>query len=79
RRIQDEEDGIGKDEPVFLFRAQDTLMVPVLQRYLELVKANPDHDKVLVAATTRQIARVMVWQLDHETKEPDTPKREVVL
>ena len=77
RRIQDSENGIGAKEPVFIMRAQDNLMLPTLLHYLMLLSATACPDKVLKIAVVRHIDRVLTWQLENDTKDPDTPLREL--
>ncbi len=72
-RIQDSDGIIPMEEPVFLLRAQDVLMLPVLEHYLMLLRARNKHDKPLEIAVVRHIARTMAWYLAHEPKEPDIP------
>ena len=75
-RIQDNANIIGRDEPVFLFRAQDRFMLPILEEYLSLL--GDEGDKPLVVAVLKHMARVVEWQTDHEAKDPDTPAIEIV-
>ncbi len=75
-RIQDSDNRIGRKEPVFLFRAQDKLMLPILEHYLLLLgsQGNPP----LRVAVLKHMARVLEWQTDNEIKEPDTPPIEIL-
>lgn len=68
-RIQDPENKIGEDEPVFLIRAQDERMVPILTAYLSL--AAKDGDWGLVFILTNAIRITNEWQATHETKPGD--------
>lgn len=52
--------GIPKDEPVFLFRAQDMLAVLVLAHYRDLREALGDHDAV--ARIEHQRRRFLTWK-----------------
>lgn len=72
-RIQDAAGIIPMDEPVFLLRGQDDLMLRALRHYLILLQASNNYDKPLEIAVIRHIARVLAWQLAHEPKKPDTP------
>lgn len=64
--------GIGKDEPVMLFRAQDRLMEFVLLHYISLLK-KANADTAMVHAVYEHIQRVNDWQSTHPTKTPDMP------
>lgn len=61
---------IPPDEPVFLFRAKDALMLPVLLHYIHLCTeqgTTPEH----VAGIYEQLARVARWQQENSAKIPD--------
>ena len=78
RRIQDIEKGIGKDEPVFLLRGQDELMLPMLQHYLMLLRnGTRPCDKVIEAAVVGHIATLLRWRFTHEVVAPDMPAAEL--
>ena len=77
-RIQDSDHRIGKDEPVFLLRAQDKHMLPMLEHYLSLLSEDDNSNKALTIAVLRHEARVIEWQTHDNTKEPDTPLQEVL-
>jgi hypothetical protein len=63
-RVQLEHSTIGEDEPVIVFRAQDKLLVPLLDAYAKLCReeGSPDHHLDLIA-TTKGI--VQEWQHKH--------------
>jgi hypothetical protein len=73
-RIQDKANGIPADEPVFLLRAQDNLMLPTLVYYLGRLCEHPDPDENMVIGVVRQIRRVREWRIAHmmQLKAPDT-------
>ena len=77
RRIQDSENIIGADEPVFLLRAQDILMLPMLHQYLRRLRKLTDYDKFMEVAVLKHITRTKKWQKQHEPKAPDVPVREL--
>lgn len=66
-RIQDPKNKIGKDEPVFLFRAQDRRMIRVLRYYANTF---PDNDPVRLSVEAH-IETVKAWQASHPTKDAD--------
>lgn len=68
---------IADDEPVMLFRAQDRLMVPVLEEYLRLLGTECYiGDSEIQRKVREHIARVLDWQLRNRTKIPDVPEPE---
>ena len=77
-RIQDSDGKIPRDEPVFLLRAQDKLMLPTLQHYLMLLRSNKKHDRPLEIAVVQQVAQVLKWQLEKQIKNTDTTPEEVL-
>ncbi len=76
-RIQDSDHRIGKDEPVFLLRAQDKHMLPMLKHYLSLLE-DKESNKAMDIAVLKHMARVIEWQTHNNTKEPDVPLKEVL-
>ncbi len=78
RRIQDSENIIGADEPVFLLRAQDSLMLPVLHQYLRVLRRHEGYDTHCEAGVLKHITRTKEWQKQHKPKAPDVPPRELV-
>ena len=71
-RIQDPASLIGEDEPVFLIRAKDKLMVPVLRAYADMAElAGCDADMVMIVRHHAQ--RTEVWQHKNGCKTPDLP------
>ena len=63
---------IPADEPVFLFRAQDTLAVLALDEYLEELNRN-DRPESLCDAVGEAIERFLKWQGANpdRVKQPD--------
>lgn len=78
RRIQDNENVIGENEPVFLLRAQDKLMLPMLHQYLRLLRANREYDRPAETGVLRHIERTAKWQHEGQSKTPDTPLTEIM-
>jgi hypothetical protein len=50
---------IGKDEPVFILRAQDKLAEPAIEMYRALAAS---HGSKVAAALEKEIARFRQWQ-----------------
>ena len=70
RRIQDSENIIPDDEPVFLLRANDGCAVEAVRAWIRAavgigVKGN------MVQAAREQLNRFMAWEEEHGTKVPD--------
>lgn len=69
-RIQDPEDKIPENEPVFLLRAQDAFAPAVVfewARLAELFGADPS----IVALARQHAARMLDWQNANGRKVPD--------
>ena len=65
---------VAEDEPVFLIRAQDELMLPTLHRYAQLAHSCGAQEVALrVLIFSEQVAD---WQETHKTKAPDIPPGE---
>jgi hypothetical protein len=75
-RIQDPWGKIGDDEPVFLIRAQDALMIPILGAYLKLYTDNQHHDHLISMQIAEHIKTVVSWIQKNpgRTKLADAPK-----
>jgi hypothetical protein len=71
--IQDPSHQIDDNEPVFLIRAQDVYFTRILQYYLALLHADPQHDSRLAEQIKNQHRRGDQWANEHGTKRPDTP------
>ena len=80
RRVQDNENKIGEEEPVFLLRAKDDLMVPMLYYYLKLLRKIAGYDRETEKGVLRHIERTVDFQDNSTivTKQPDTPQEEVL-
>lgn len=63
------------DEPVFLLRAKDTLFVPALEFYMDLVgdHSNTEQKERMHEAISLHIALAESWQSKNPPKAPDMP------
>lgn len=77
-RIQDPQNIIPKDEPVFLFRGQDVYAPLVLEFYALLVEQGKDPDLNVVMNTRNHAVTMRVWQHKIRKKQPDMPVEESV-
>jgi hypothetical protein len=77
-RIQDPEEKIGRDEPVFLLRAQDKHFVPMLEDYFRHLAMSGEAQLEMLEAVSAQITRAKQWQAEHGVKAPDMPVDAVV-
>lgn len=71
-RIQDPDDKIPEDEPVFLLRAQD-VTAPFLVRMWAQQAESFGAKQDIVDAARRQAANMTEWQREHGMKIPDMP------
>jgi len=68
-RVELEHSTVGEDEPVFVFRAQDRLLIKVLDHYLtycRLYGSSQAHLDSIEAA----MKAISDWQWTHQTKLP---------
>lgn len=72
-RIQDPENKIPEDEPVFLLRGQDIHAPDALRMYANSVERNGG-DPEVVQRTRDQAVLMCQWQINHKRKSPDIPK-----
>lgn len=77
-RIQDPMGKIGKDEPVILFRAKDSLMIKVLIHYIQLCHQflpMTSNTKEMIDGLEAHLNRVRQWQDNNAklVKYPDIP------
>jgi hypothetical protein len=73
-RIQDPLNKIGKKEPVFLIRAQDVTMVPMLLHWVQLQREQANCDEEACRKVLAHIQPTMEWQRLHGCKTADLPK-----
>ena len=72
RRIQDSENIIPEEEPVFLLRGQDKFAPMILEIYAMLVmNKGQDFDRNFVNNMKLHAANMRVWQKNHKCKLPD--------
>lgn len=71
-RIQDPENKIPEDEPVFLIRAQD-VTAPEVVRYWAMKAQCSGAKENIVKAARLQAERMVEWQREHSIKIPDMP------
>ena len=69
-RIQDPENLIGADEPVFLLRAQDKV-APATLRFWAVVNQHNGGDPKLSALARKHADDMDAWQASHPTKPAD--------
>lgn len=70
-QVKVERGTIADDEPVVVFRSQDSLLVAVLDYYLELCSdsGSPEVHLDLIRKTTSDVVR---WQASNFTKIPES-------
>lgn len=68
-RVTLEHGTIAEDEPVVVFRAQDELLVKVLENYLDLCSCAGSPGRHL-KAQEEQIEQIRQWQESHHTQVP---------
>lgn len=71
RRIQDSENLIPENEPVFLLRAQDKYAPETLRFYAFLVHSSGNCDVGIVSNTLTHANSMQIWQKTKRCKEPD--------
>lgn len=74
-RIQDPENLIPEDEPVFLLRGQDKAAPYTLRKWARRVKLMGG-SRDLVDAARKQAVAMEEWQKEKAAKVPDLPVRE---
>jgi hypothetical protein len=72
QRIQDPDQHIPDDEPVFLLRAQDRFAPAVVEAWAALMAATGD--RMLCNLAAGQAAFMRAWQIEHAVKTPDLPE-----
>ena len=75
-RIQDPEEKFGKDEPVFIVRAQDKFAVKAMEAWADAVLFEGDlKDDTglteMAAMVYEHIAKTIRWQNENGCKNPD--------
>ena len=72
-RIQDPENKIPDDEPVFLIRGQDKVAAQVVD-YYAMCAAKAGASLELVSMCHEQARNIRIWQAENKRKIPDLPK-----
>jgi len=68
-RVTMEKGDVGEDEPVIVFRAQDSLLPKLLSHYLYLcINAGSPNHHLNAILNVRQF--IMNWQKNHHTQVP---------
>lgn len=75
-RIQDPENKIGKDEPVFIVRAKDSFSIKAMQAWADAVHfegqlINDKKLKEMAGIIYAHIAKTIEWQNKNGCKNPD--------
>ena len=77
-RVQDRDGIIPAEEPVFLLRAKDRLMLPTLEYYAKLlITLGDETDENTMVSVLRHIQRVAHWRRCHAIKAPDCRKEDL--
>lgn len=71
-RIQDPENKIPEDEPVFLLRAQDVCAPAALDRWIQAAE-DAGVDEEMIATARVHLKRMSLWALENGNKVPDMP------
>ena len=71
-RIQDPENKIPEDEPVFLLRGQDLVAPQIVEMWALAARKVGAADNIYAAAMS-QAGEMRKWQQDHTPKIPDMP------
>ena len=78
-RIQDSENLIPEDEPVFLLRGQDKLAPMLLDLYTAISEENEECDKNIITAVKRQSELMREWQFNEASKFADMNVEDIVV
>lgn len=71
-RIQDPENKIPEDEPVFLLRGKDVAAPAAIEAWCEEAKKHGADDNIIEDAR-KQADKMRLWQYDYESQVPDMP------
>lgn len=71
-RIQDPENQIPEDEPVFLLRAQDEVAPIAVDAWACALRARGG-DETVIREAFAQAGKMRDWQQKHGSKLPDSP------
>ena len=78
RRVQDSENIIPEDEPVFLIRGQDIHAPIILEIYALLVSESDAPNQAIIDNTKKHAERMRQWHEDCNVKYPNMPESESV-
>lgn len=70
-RVTMEKGDVGEDEPVIVFRSQDSLL-PRLLGYYHLICVEAGSPQHHLTAISRARENIVNWQKDHYTKVPSS-------
>ena len=70
RRIQDSENRIPEDEPVFLLRASDMYAPLAVAIYATIVRQGQGQTAI-IRNSEKHAHEMMMWQMTHPCKSPD--------
>lgn len=73
-RIQDPENKIPQDEPVFLLRGQDKTAPQILRLWAAAQRNNPRVDPQIIYITEQHAIAMENWQKEHGDKWADLVK-----
>ena len=73
-RIQDPENKIPEDEPVFLLRGQDFTAPATLRFWANANRMNPLADMRIITMVEQWANKMEEWQHEHGCKYADLPK-----
>lgn len=75
-RIQDPENKIPEDEPVFLLRGQDLTAPQTVRFWANMNRANPKVELKIVLLAEQWANKMEEWQKEHKAKFADLPQGE---
>ncbi len=78
RRIQDSENVIPNDEPVFVLRGQDIFAPIILDLYATMAETSKKPDAEIVRAVREHAACMRQWQSLHGCKHADMHSKDAV-
>lgn len=72
-RIQDPENLIPQDEPVFLLRAKDTTAPSIVRAWASAQRMNPKADSKMIYMAEQHADAMEAWQNNHGQQWADLP------
>ncbi len=70
-RIQDPENKIPEDEPVFLLRGQDITAPAIIRMWAQAQRQNPKASKEIVMLAEQHANKMEEWQKENTSKYAD--------